>query len=231
MDFHTVANASAAGSAAVAPATSGPGGRNGRATRRKVRRSSIEEPADRRFLRWLATVLAAGLMLLFVSTAYAAAPTLSVTPRMVHPGQIVHVSATGLAGLPIAGLTACLGILGPGQNVEQNLSPAFRPQIGTISVAADGSGQADPTIPLDLVPGNYRLILGGCSPHGNIAPLATIAQSTIAVTGSTLIPTPASGPFPGLPATGDVPTLVVQLVVAAGVIAVVMGLFLRRRSR
>ncbi len=187
--------------------------------------------------RWAAVVLLASLLLVACAvTAYAApldpqaTPTpvpLAVTPSTVRPGQMIHVSVTGQAGLPIAGKTGCLGILGPGQNVERNLSPRFRPQIGTMAIAADGAGQADVQVPGNLVGGSYRVIFGGCSPHGNIAPLATIAQATISVIG----PTPATGPASKLPATGGVPPIVPTLPSAIGLGVVVAGLALRRAGR
>lgn len=147
---------------------------------------------------------------------------LLVTPSTVRPGQTIHVSVSGLAGQPAAGQTNCLGILGPGQNVERNVSPQFRPQIGTMAVAANGTGHADATVPADLVGGSYRVIFGGCSPHGNIAPLSTIAQATITVIGPTSPPPPR-----GLPLSGGVPTIAVVLIAATGVATTILGRALR----
>ena len=150
---------------------------------------------------------------------------LAVTPATVLPGQTVHVSASGLSGLPITGQTACLGILGPGQNVELDRSPSFRPQIGTLTVSASGDGQANASVPSDLVVGSYRLILGPCSPHGAIAPLSTIAQATIVIAGTS----GGVAALPTLPATGGVPTDVMEAILAIGAVAVALGFFLRRR--
>jgi hypothetical protein len=166
------------------------------------------------------------------ATAFAAqtAPLplpLTVSSEQVVAGQTIHVSVAGLASQPIAGKTGCLGVLGPGQNVELNLSPAFRPQIGMLSVAVDGTGQTDAVIPANLVPGSYRLIFGGCSPNGTIAPLATLAQATIQVLGSASTPSP----LPKLPATGGVPSEVVEVIAALGALALILGIWLRRRSR
>lgn len=189
--------------------------------------------------RWQLALVTALLIALPFSSAFASPVTLqapspplpiTVSSSSVVPGQVIHVSATGLVGLPIAGQSGCLGILGPGQNVEQNLSPAFRPQIGTLAIAANGTGQADAVIPADLVPGSYRLIFGACSPHGKIAPLATIAQATIQVLGPTPRPIPKVLLLPGLPASGGVPTAVVEFVVAIGGLSLLLGLWLRRRA-
>ncbi len=155
---------------------------------------------------------------------------LTISSSSVVPGQTIHVSATGLTGLPIAGQLGCLGILGPGQNVEQNLSPAFRSQIGTMAIALNGTGQSDAVIPAELVPGSYRLVFGGCSPQGTIAPLATIAQATIQVLEPMPQPAPTRSPVPNLPATGGVPTTVVEAVIGAGVLLLGIGLWLRRRA-
>jgi hypothetical protein len=148
---------------------------------------------------------------------------LIVTPGTVRPGQTIHVSVTGLAGLPIDGKTGCLGILGPGGNVEQNVSPQFRPQIGTMEITANGGGHADASVPADLVGGVYRVILGGCSPHGNIAPLAAVAQATIIVVG----PSPAPPPLPKLPATGGAPPIALALTALIGLGAMLLGLLLQ----
>lgn len=187
-----------------------------------------------RVLRIAATLFTFILLLALSVPAYAApldprasSPPfpLAVTPSIVRPGQTIHVSVSGLAGEPVAGQTGCLGILGPGQNVEHNVSPQFRPQIGTMAVATNGTGHADATVPTDLVGGSYRVIFGGCSPHGNIAPLSTVAQATIAVVG----PTPAPSPTPELPASGGVPLLAAILGVAIGGAAMTLGVSLRKR--
>jgi hypothetical protein len=151
---------------------------------------------------------------------------LAVTPTVVRPGQQIHVSVSGLGGLPSAGKIGCLGVLGPGQNVALNRSPQFRPQIGTIAVGVNGSGQADATVPADLVPGSYQVVLGGCSPHGGLAPLATLAAATIQVIGPT-----ATSPSPvRLPVTGGAPPIVAALLLALGLAAIFLGHGLRRAA-
>lgn len=148
------------------------------------------------------------LVVIFGSTALAAPPDaripaapipLTVTPETVRPGQTIRVTASGLGGFA-AGTSACLGVLGPGRNVELNRSPAFRPRIGTIVIGANGAGQADVRVPSDLVGGTYRVILGGCSPLGNIAPLTVIAEGTL-----TVVMAPAGTSPQHLPSTGGVP--------------------------
>jgi hypothetical protein len=184
--------------------------------------------------RWAAVVLLASLLLVAFGTTALAAPLdpqatptparLTVTPSTVRPGQTIHIAVTGLAGLPIAGKTGCLGILGPGQNVERNLSPRFRPQIAEMATAEDGTGQADAQVPANLVGGSYRVIFGGCAPHGDIAPLATIAQATITVVGPTVTPMPV----PRLPSTGGTPPVAALLAIIGGLGLVRAGLALRR---
>lgn len=184
--------------------------------------------------RFVLAALALILVTAFATPALAApsdTPTspapfpLAVTPTTVHAGSVIHVSASGLANLPIAGTTAYLGILGPGQNVELNRSPQFRPQIGMLAVTANGTGQTDVTVPVNLVSGSYRVILGGCSPHGSIAPLATIAQATITVVSSS--PAPASATR--LPATGGLPSIATALSIIAGFGLAILGVAGRRR--
>lgn len=171
----------------------------------------------------------AGVFLLvwFVASgtpAFAAPLPLTVSPSTARPGQTIHVSVAGLAGLPVAGKTGCLGILGPGQNVERNVAPQFRPQIGLLAVAANGTGQADAQLPSNLVAGRYRVIFGGCSPHGNIAPLTTIAQAMITVIG----PTATTPSVSRLPAAGGPPLVAAALAALIGVGAVALGLALRK---
>jgi hypothetical protein len=57
---------------------------------------------------------------------------LAVAPPTARPGQSIHVFVSGLAGLPIAGNTGCLGILGPGQNVEAPLATIAEATISII---------------------------------------------------------------------------------------------------
>jgi hypothetical protein len=140
------------------------------------------------------------------------APTVFTTPTTVTPGQAIKVNVSGFTA-PAAGTIQCVGLLGPGQNVELNLTPAFRPNLGMITVATSGEGQTSVTLPTNLVGGSYRIVVGGCSPNGIIAPLAPVAAAVITVPG----PTP-----PTLPASGGVPDVVVLLVglalIAAGVV-------------
>ncbi len=107
-------------------------------------------------------------------------PTLQVSAETVAPGGSIHVAASGIAVTEQT--TLCLGILGPGQNVEEGLSPSFRLRLGQITVAADGTGNATVTIPTNLVPGSYRVTIGGCPPQADLPPLAALATANLMVT-------------------------------------------------
>jgi hypothetical protein len=146
-----------------------------------------------RLLGFLVFVVA--IAALATPVAALSSPTVLTSPTTATPGQQIQVMVSGFTA-PAAGTTQCVGLLGPGQNVELNLSPAFRPNLGTIAVSTVGEGQTSVTLPSNLVAGSFRIVVGGCSPNGFIAPLAPVASATITVT---------TGTTPRLPATGGVP--------------------------
>jgi hypothetical protein len=131
-------------------------------------------------------------------------PVLIVSPSSLASGQTIHVSVTGAPLSSPPPIVYCLGVYGPGQNAFTNQSPAFRVQIGTIGVGADGSGQADVAMPSSLVPGVYQVVVGGCAPHAGLAPLAWFASASVAVGGGASPPPTPRVPT-GLPRTGDFP--------------------------
>jgi hypothetical protein len=157
-------------------------------------------------------------LLIGATTAYAVStPTVLTTPTTARPGESLRVNVTGLTA-PNAGTTQCVGLLGPGRNVEQGLSPAFRPNLGTVAVAVTGEGQTTVALPANLVAGSYRIVVGGCSPNGFIAPLAPVASATITVV--SMLPG-------GLPAAGGVPEIIAF---GMGFLALILGFVIRRLS-
>jgi hypothetical protein len=138
--------------------------------------------------------LAAGPAVLWAAPLpQATGPSLTVSPTAAAPGGSVRVAATGFGGTPQVGATACIGLLGPGQNLELGVSPNFRVRLGTLTVGAGGTGTADVRVPVSAAAGTYRVTLGGCPPQPGLAPLAWVAEASLTVT--------RSGPT-GLPATG-----------------------------
>jgi len=154
----------------------------------------------------------------------AAAPTLAAAPRVVRPGATIQVTASGLTAPP--GAVLCLGVLGPGRNVELGIAPAFRLRVGTIAIGANGAGSAAVTVPGELTSGTYRLIVGGCAPQPGLAPLAALAATTLTVVGPTAAPPP-----PRLPATGGLPLPLLDRALAAAVLLTAAGIALRRGAR
>jgi hypothetical protein len=170
------------------------------------------------FLGLLGFIVIVVALTAFATPAFAvSSPTVLTSPTSATPGQLIQVMVSGLTA-PAAGTTQCVGLLGPGQNVELGRSPAFRPNLGTVAVSTVGEGQTSVTLPANLVAGTYRIVVGGCSPNGVIAPLAPVASATITVT---------TAATPRLPATGGVP---VEVVVAFAAIAIVLGVALRRMA-
>ncbi len=112
-------------------------------------------------------------------------PSIVVTPGAAAPGQTVHVSASGFAAENQVGATLCLGVLGPGRNVELGLAPSFRMRIGTLTIGPAGTGEADVQLPTNLAGGTYDLVIGGCPPQAGLAPLAVLARAPITVQGPT----------------------------------------------
>ncbi len=150
----------------------------------------------------------------------AAAPTLTAAPQVVRPGATIRVVASGLTAPP--GAVLCLGMLGPGRNVERGIAPAFRVRVGTISIGANGTGSAAVTVPGELTGGTYRLIVGGCAPQPGLAPLAALAATTLTVAGPAAAPTP-----PRLPATGGLPRPLLDRALAAAILLTAAGTALR----
>jgi hypothetical protein len=146
--------------------------------------------------------------------AAVSAPTVLTTPTTAIPGQQLQVAVTGLTA-PAAGSIQCVGLLGPGQNVELGLTPAFRPNLGNFPVSTVGEGHTTVALPANLVAGRYRIVVGGCSPNGFVAPLAPVASATISVVTSAA---------PRLPATGGMP---LALPIVLGVLAILIGVALR----
>lgn len=149
-------------------------------------------------------------------------PAVAISPSSARPGQTVHVAVSGLTAPNHVNTSLCVGILGPGRNVELGRTPAFRPRVGEVTIGANGAGQTDVRVPTDLVSGSYQLIVGGCARQPDLAPLATLAAATLTVT--TAAPTPAK-----MPATGGVPENALPGAVALGLVALVFGVCLRRR--
>src|SRR5258708_6140132 len=166
----------------------------------------------------LGCIAVVALAISFATPAAAlSSPTVLTSPSSAVPGQQIQVTVSGFPA-PAAGTTQCVGILGPGQNVELGLSPAFRPNLGSLAVSTIGEGKSSVTLPTNLVAGTYRIVVGGCSPNGFIAPLAPVASATITV--ATTTP-------PRLPASGGTPPAAWLLV---GLLAIVSGAVLRRLS-
>src|SRR6266567_2598646 len=95
----------------------------------------------------VAFAMVAGSVLLFAGSATAlSAPTVFTTPISAKPGARIRVNVTGF-NAPATGTTECVGLLGPGQNVELGLSPAFRPNLGAIVIPTSGESQIDVIIP------------------------------------------------------------------------------------
>jgi hypothetical protein len=158
------------------------------------------------FLGLLGFIVAVAAMTAFATPAFAiSSPTVLTSPSTATPGQQIQVMVSGLTA-PAAGATQCVGLLGPGQNVELGRSPAFRPNLGTVAISTVGEGRTSVTLPTNLVAGSYRIVVGGCSPNGFIAPLAPVASATITVS------TAAS---PRLPSSGGLPVEVAVLLALA----------------
>jgi LPXTG-motif cell wall-anchored protein len=172
---------------------------------------------DRRVGILLFIALVGSTLAFATPVAALSAPTVLTTPTTATPGQQLQVAVTGLTA-PAAGSIQCVGLLGPGQNVELGLTPAFRPNLGTFPVSTVGEGHTAVTLPANLVAGSYRIVVGGCSPNGFIAPLAPVASATITVVIS----------VPRLPATGGISPVVP---IVLGLLGMVTGVTLRRRDR
>lgn len=110
---------------------------------------------------------------------------LSVMPSTVRAGQTIQVTATGFTAPNQVGVPFCVGVLGPGANVERNISPQFRERVGLVNIDSAGNGAATLVAPANLVPGVYQLVAGGCPPQPDLAPLATLASAALTVVSST----------------------------------------------
>ena len=64
-----------------------------------------------------------------------AGAVLEVMPGVTTSGDYVRLAVSGLAGAPLAGTTACVGFLGPDQNLELGLSPRFQVRLGTVVIS------------------------------------------------------------------------------------------------
>ena len=138
--------------------------------------------------------------LLGAAQAHAQPPSVTVAPDSARPGQTIQIAVTGLTAQ--ANSTLCIGIIGPGQNVELGRSPAFRLRLGQVSLDAQGSGVLVATIATTVVPGPYHIVVGGCPPQPDMAPLAALASATLTVAGES--PPSPGGVAPGT--TGSSPS-------------------------
>ncbi len=107
--------------------------------------------------------------------------TVRASPGSAVTGQSVVVRISGFTAPGEPGALLCVGILGPGQNLEQGLSPSFRLGLGQIAVGSDGTGEAQVQVPPQLASGTYRLIVGGCPPQTGLAPFAALAETELTV--------------------------------------------------
>ncbi|MGH2459463.1 MAG: hypothetical protein ACRDIY_11410 [Chloroflexota bacterium] len=170
---------------------------------------------------WLVFVLS---VLLAPAAALAAPasqenPAVTISPTTARPGQSVQVTVSGFTAPNHRNAILCVGLLGPGRNVELGRSPAFRPRVGQVVVGANGAGQTSVAVPADFVSGSYQLVVGGCARQPDLAPLAALASATLSVEAAT----PAS-----LPATGGAPLGVLAGLLAVGVASLVGGIVARR---
>jgi hypothetical protein len=177
-----------------------------------------EMPRRGHFLGLLGCAFVVVALTAFATPAFAvSSPTVLTSPTTATPGQQIQVTVTGLTA-PAAGTTQCVGLLGPGQNVELGLSPAFRPNLGAVAVSTVGEGHTSVTLPANLVAGSFRIVVGGCSPNGFVAPLAPVASATITV---------VTAAAPRLPSSGGVP---IELVVGLALFVIALGVVLRRMA-
>ena len=174
-----------------------------------------------------ATRLALAAILLLLPARVLAAPagqenpSVAISPTTARPGQSVQVTVSGLTASNHVNTGLCVGMLGPGRNVELGRSPAFRPRVGQVAIGANGAGQTEVQVPTNLVNGTYQLIVGGCAPEPDLAPLATLASTTLTVVTAT--PTPTE-----LPATGGAPSDVLAGLLAFGLAVLSIGIVARR---
>ncbi|HUX88575.1 MAG TPA: hypothetical protein VMW65_16350 [Chloroflexota bacterium] len=171
-------------------------------------------------------------------------PALTITPTTSSPGLTIHASVSGITTPFQQNITACLGILGPGNNVQENKSPSFRESIGMIAIDGQGSGQADVALPKDLVAGSYQVVIGSCPRQQGLAPLSAIASATMTIsTGApspTVTPRANGTPGPGgsgkpviqptkLPATGGFPNVALLGLLVLGAATIGAGYVSKRR--
>ncbi len=157
-----------------------------------------------------------------------AGPTLSISPTTVGPGQVISVAASGFTASGQPGAILCLGLLGPDQNVELGRSPAFRRKIGQVTLGPNGTAQTTATMPSQLVAGSYRVVVGGCAPQPDLAPLAARASATLTVVTASPTPSPTGAPS-RLPASGDLPRQSLLLAGTLGFLLIGGGVGGRRR--
>ena len=177
-----------------------------------------------------ATRLALAAVLLLLPARALAAPagqensSVTIAPTTARPGQSIQVTVSGLTAPNHVNTSLCIGILGPGRNVELGRSPAFRPRVGQVAIGSNGAGQTEVQVPTSLVNGTYQLIVGGCAPQPDLAPLATLASTTLTVAATT--PTPTT-----LPATGGAPSGALAGLLAFGLALLSGGIVARRERR
>lgn len=175
---------------------------------------------------WLALALG---VLLVPATALAAPvgqenPSVTISPTTARPGQSVQVAVAGLTASNHLNTSLCVGMLGPGRNVELGRTPAFRPRVGQVTIGANGAGQTSVSVPTDFVSGSYQLIVGGCAPQPDLAPLATLASATLSVVAATTTPTK-------LPSTGGAPRDALDYLFVMGLTVLSGGVIARRGLR
>ncbi len=168
----------------------------------------------------------AAIFLLIPATALAApngqeSPVVTVSPPTARPGQTIQVTVSGFTAPNHVNTSACVGMLGPGQNVELGRTPAFRPRVGLVAIGANGTGQTSVMVPASFVAGRYQVVVGGCARQPDLAPLAALASTDLTVVVAT--PTPTR-----LPATGGAPGSALAGLFIVGIAAVAGGLVSRR---
>ena len=173
-------------------------------------------------------------------------PALTIAPTTASPGLTIHATVSGISAPFLQNVTLCLGVLGPGNNVQENKSPSFREAIGMITIDGQGSGQADVALPKDLVAGTYQVVVGGCARQQGLAPLSAITVTTLTI--STGAPSPTGTPHatgtPGpassvkpvvqptrLPATGGFPNTASLGLLVLGAASIGAGWVSKRRFR
>ncbi|MBI4493880.1 MAG: hypothetical protein HY690_13900 [Chloroflexi bacterium] len=111
------------------------------------------------------------------------APTVILAPSRALPGEAIRVRAEAFT--QAAGTTQCIGIRGPAQNIGLGLAPAFNLNLATIAISGSGQGENVASVPSNLPPGPFEIVVGGCELQRGIAPLAG-ASAQLSVGATTL---------------------------------------------